>query len=196
MWKGLPRVTKPRIHRRWPSAAITLGALVTCLIVWRVGTARSMPSSPLTGVPIRVDRVIDGDTLLLQGNHRVRLLGVNTPETMHPDRPAEPLGLAATEYTRSLVEGKTITLEFDRERLDNYRRVLAYVYLSDGSLLNQRLIEAGMSPAVVSFPIRSDRRRLFQEAELAAQQSLIGIWSLPEWQVRMAEQRTRADRRQ
>lgn len=188
---ALPRVSEPRVRRRWPSAAFLLGVIAASLIVWRVATARTLDTLPPAGVPLLVTRVIDGDTLLLDGGFRVRLLGVNTPETKHPDRPAEPYGPEAYEYTRSLVDQRTVTLEYDRERLDNYRRVLAYVYLTDGSLLNQRLIETGHSPAIVSFPIRSDRKRLFEDTERVAQAGLLGIWALPEWQARLAEQRER-----
>ena len=190
-----PRVHGPRVRRRWPSAAFVLGVIAFALIVWRVATARIFETLPQAGVPLRVVRAIDGDTLLLEGEYRVRLLGVNTPETKHPDRPAEPYGPEAYEFTRSLVDQRTVTLEYDRERLDNYRRVLAYVTLDDGSLLNQRLIETGHSPAVVSFPIRSDRKRIFEVAEREAQTRVAGIWALPEWQTRLAEQRAREARR-
>jgi len=76
----------------------------------------------------RVERVVDGDTLLLAGGTRIRLLGVDTPETKHPDRPPEPLGFEAAAFTRSHVENRYVKLRFDRERRDRYRRVLAYVY--------------------------------------------------------------------
>lgn len=186
---ALARVDRSRVRRRWPSAACLLSVIATLLIVWRVVTARSVDTLPPAGVPLRVVRAIDGDTLLLEGGFRVRLLGVNTPETKHPDQSAEPYGPEAYEYTRSLVDQRLVTLEYDRERLDNYRRVLAYVSLDDGSLLNQRLIETGLSPAVVGFPIRSDRRRLFEDTERVAQSGVLGIWKLPEWQVRLAELR-------
>ena len=186
-----PHDRSPRVRRRWPSAAFLLGLITTALILWRVSTTRTLEALPPAGVPVRVVRAIDGDTLLLEGGFRVRLLGVNTPETKHPDRAAEPFGPEAYEFTRALVHQRTVTLEFDRERLDNYRRILAYVFLDDGSLLNQRLIETGHSPAVVSFPIRSDRRRVFIDAERIAQKKLAGIWALPEWQVRLSEQKER-----
>ena len=192
---ALPRTALPRVRRRWPTAAFVLGVIGLALLCWRMATARAVESLPPAGVPIRVTRAVDGDTLLLDGGYRIRLLGVNTPETKHPDRPAEPFGPEASAFTQSLVEHRMITLEFDRERLDNYRRILAYVYLEDGTLLNQRLIESGFSPAVVSFPIRSDRKRLFEETERAAQQKQRGIWTLPEWQTRLAQQREREAQR-
>ena len=184
----------PRVRRRWPSAAFLLGVIATSLITWRIATTRAPSLLPPAGMAIPVLRVVDGDTLLLEGGYRIRLLGVNTPETKHPEHPAEPFGEEASRFTQSLTKNQTVTLEFDRERLDTYRRVLAYVYLPDGTMLNQQLIKHGMSPAVVSFPIRSDRKRLFEEAEREAQRNRAGIWTLPHWQARLEQQRERGVR--
>jgi endonuclease YncB( thermonuclease family) len=60
-----------------------------------------------------VERVVDGDTLLLQSGERVRLIGVDTPETKHPKKPVERFGKEASEFTRQMVEGKRVRLEFD-----------------------------------------------------------------------------------
>jgi micrococcal nuclease len=130
------------------------------------------------GQPLRVQRAVDGDTLLLAEGVRVRLIGVDTPETKHPERPAEPWGEAAAEFTQSRVAGREIVLEYDRERVDVYRRVLAYVYV-DGRMLNEDLIRAGLSRAVTSFPYRGDLQRRFRAAERDAQQAGRGIWSTP-----------------
>lgn len=186
---------RPQVRRRWPSSAFLLGVIATSLIAWRVATSRTRETLPPAGVQIRVVRAVDGDTLLLEGDYRVRLLGVNTPETKHPDRPAEPWGEEAYHFTQSLVNRRSVTLEFDRERLDNYRRVLAYVYFEDGSMLNQQLIQRGMSPAIVTFPLRSDRKRLFEQSEREAQRNLTGIWALPSWQAWLEQQRERDARR-
>ncbi len=183
-WPG-----RPRVRRRWPSNAFLLAVVASALVAWRIATTRVVTLVPPAGKPVVVDRAVDGDTLLLADGHRVRLLGVNTPETKHPDRAAEPMGQAAFELTQALISEGPVTLEYDRERLDNYRRVLAYVYLADGRMLNHELIERGMSPAVITFPIRSDRRRMFLDAEREAQHNRLGIWALPEWQSRREAQK-------
>lgn len=177
---------RSRVRRRWPSAAVVFAIVTSALVAWRVATTRVVYQLPPAAQPVAVARVVDGDTLLLEGGTRVRLLGVNTPEAKHPDREAEPLGLEAAAFTESLIKHGSVTLEYDRERLDNYRRVLAYVYLPDGRMLNLELIRNGMSPAIVTFPIRSDRRRIFLEAEREAQRSGVGIWSLPGTKVRQS----------
>src|SRR5207247_736210 len=79
-----------------------------------------------------VERVVDGDTLLLQSGERVRLIGVDTPEIKHPKKPVEYFGKEASAFTRRMVEGKRVRLEFDqgnaaRGHKDRYQRTLAYV---------------------------------------------------------------------
>lgn len=124
----------------------------------------------------RVQRVVDGDTLLLEGGTRVRLIGVDTPESVKPDHPVEPLGREAAEFTRSQVEGRNVTLEFDRERRDQYQRILAYVHI-DNRLLNEELIRAGFSKAETRFPFDSEKKRRFLKAEKEAREARRGLWA-------------------
>jgi micrococcal nuclease len=138
---------------------------------------KQVPSpSPSEQEAVKVVRVVDGDTLVLEHGVRVRFLGVNTPEIAHDDQPEEPLGQEAKEFTRKFIEGKSITLEYDQEREDQYGRTLAYVY-ADGQMLNEALIEAGFSEAVTRHPYRSDRKRLFEAAEQRAYGKKLGIWA-------------------
>ena len=92
-----------------------------------------------------VERVIDGDTVVLDGGERVRLIGVDTPETVHPTKPVERFGREASEFTKSMAEGQRVRLEYESggDREDRYGRTLAYVYLGDGTLLNREIIEQG-----------------------------------------------------
>jgi len=123
-----------------------------------------------------VQRVVDGDTLLLEEGTRVRLIGVDTPESVAPNRPVEPLGTEAAEFTRSQVEGRHVTLGFDRERRDRYRRILAYVYVDD-RLLNEELIRAGFSRAETRFPYDPEMKRRFRTAEDEARGAHRGLWA-------------------
>lgn len=125
----------------------------------------------------RVARVVDGDTLLLAGGRRVRLLGVDTPETKHPDRPAESFGAEATQFSTDFANGRDVRLVFDRERLDVYGRVLAWVFV-DGQCLNLALVEAGLSPAVLRSPLRPDLRKALVDAEAQAKEVGVGLWSV------------------
>ena len=163
-----------RVRSRFPLAAL----IVAALIVLRLFT-RSFDPGPFSfdaAESYRVQRVVDGDTLLLADGTRVRLLGVDTPETKHPRLPPEPLGVEASEFTRRHVEGRTVTLQFDRERRDRYHRVLAYVYL-DGWMLNEELIRAGFSRAETRFPYSSAMKRRFRNAEEEARANHRGLWA-------------------
>ncbi|MCH7909722.1 MAG: thermonuclease family protein [Candidatus Hydrogenedentes bacterium] len=127
--------------------------------------------------PYYVKRVVDGDTFVLEGGVRVRLLGVNTPETKHPRRPVEPLGPEATEFTTRHIEGRNITLRFDRERRDRYHRVLAYVYVGEW-FLNEELILAGYSRAETKYPFSNAMKRRFKAAEELARRNKRGLWAV------------------
>lgn len=167
------------LRRRWPTTPTTLLLLVLLALAARLSfpPTKGPPALPEAERLHRVARVVDGDTLLLDSGQRVRLIGVDTPETVHPQRPPEPLGPEASEFTRRLVEGRQVRLEFDRERWDAYQRVLAYVYV-DALLLNEELIRAGLSRAHTAFPFRSDMQRRFRAAEAEARAARRGLWSL------------------
>jgi endonuclease YncB( thermonuclease family) len=101
-----------------------------------------------------VTRVIDGDTLVVQGVGTVRLIGVDTPETVDPRRPVQFFGKEASEFTRRSAAGKVVRLEFDIDRTDRYRRTLAYVHLPDGTFLNAEIIRQGYGHAYTQFPFK------------------------------------------
>ncbi len=75
-----------------------------------------------------VKRVIDGDTIQLTNGEIVRLIGVDTPETKHPQKPVEYYGKEASAFTKRMVEGKAVRLEYDQQRKGKYNRTLAYVF--------------------------------------------------------------------
>ena len=97
-------------------------------------------------------RVVDGDTIILGNGERVRLIGVDTPETKHTNKPVEYFGKEASAFTRSKVEGKDVRLEYDQQQRDKYGRLLAYVYLMDGTFLNAEIIKQGYGNAFTKFP--------------------------------------------
>lgn len=164
---------------RWSVALPWLVLVVLgSLIAWQYYfPAEPEPARlPEPGATAFVERAVDGDTLLLAGGTRVRLLGVDTPETKRPDWPVEPFGPEAHEFTREHVEGRSVRLEFDKERRDKYGRVLAYVYLDDW-FLNEELIRAGMGRAILNHPYSESMKRRFRAAQREAQRDRKGIWS-------------------
>lgn len=89
-------------------------------------------------------RVVDGDTIVVDFNgtkEKVRMIGIDTPESVHPDQDKNTeAGKAAYEYTRDRLEGQQVELEFDMQERDIYGRLLAYVYLN-GVMFNKTLLE-------------------------------------------------------
>lgn len=89
-----------------------------------------------TEYPVTIERVVDGDTFVVKQNHKkykVRLIGVNTPESVAQDESRNTeTGIAASDYSKKhLPKGSQVYLEFDKETKDKYGRLLAYVWLTD-----------------------------------------------------------------
>lgn len=169
-----------RLRRSAPAWLILLVVLV--LVAVRHFGGRQGDAPPVDAADgertYLVERVIDGDTLLLADGERLRLLGVDTPETVHPNRPVEPLGPEASQFTKRLVEGKPVRLGFDKERKDRYGRLLVYVYV-DGLMLNEELIRAGLGEAQLQYPYSDAMKRRFRQAENEAREARRGLWASP-----------------
>ena len=122
----------------------------------------------------KVKRVVDGDTILLTNGERVRLIGVDTPETKHPQKPVQRFGKEAYLFTKRMVEGKEVRLEYDWQRRDKYNRLLAYVYLLDGTFLNAEIIKQGYGFAYTRFPFKYLEE--FRGYEREARENKRGLW--------------------
>ncbi len=123
-----------------------------------------------------VKRVNDGDTVQLTDGRLVRYLGVNAPEIDHQSHTAEPFGFEAAERNREWIGTRRIRLEFDLDRFDDYGRTLAYVFLADGSVANEKLLQAGLAYCYAKQPNFKYEERLLR-AQRAAMQVRAGIWS-------------------
>jgi micrococcal nuclease len=135
---------------------------------------------------VTVEQVVDGDTIVVNpnvsGTESVRLLGVDTPESVDPTEPVEPYSLKASAFTEQWLEGQLVTLIFDQERTDQYGRALAYVQLGNQSkTFNETLLRRGYAQLYVVPP--NDRYELrFRQAQDEARTAQRGIWSLPKTQ--------------
>lgn len=125
-----------------------------------------------------VSDVVDGDTVVLTrgaSTETVRLLGVDTPETKHPDRPVGCYGPEAAAFTERELVGRQVTLERDVETHDVYDRTLAYLEL-DGQRFNDVLLRAGYATLLVIPPNDRYGREMLR-AELDARAEGRGLWS-------------------
>jgi len=141
---------------------------------------------PLAEGDYTVLRVVDGDTLLLsppvpsspgaRREIRVRLLGIDCPESVKPNHPVEPWALEAAAFTRQFVSGGVVRLRFDKRRLDRYDRYLAYAFVAD-NMLNEELLRAGLARVSI-YPGDSDSMaRRLRAAASEAEQARRGVWS-------------------
>lgn len=133
-------------------------------------------------IPAIISRVVDGDTLrvILHNNteETVRLLLIDTPETVHPNKPVQPFGPEASEFVKKLLpEGKEVELELGISERDKYGRLLAYVYV-DGKMINKMLLEQGLARVAYVFAPNTKYVDEFRNIQEKARQNGIGIWSI------------------
>ena len=125
---------------------------------------------------IKVTRVIDGDTVLLENGEKLRYIGINAPE-LGKTEATECFALEATTENQRLVEGQSIRIEKDISERDVYGRLLGYVYLKDGTFVNMELVENGFANAA-SYPPDIAKSTLFAELEKEARLGKRGLWNL------------------
>lgn len=127
----------------------------------------------------QVTRVVDGDTIEINYNgteEKVRLIGIDTPESVHPDEEKNSkYGEQASEYTKQLLEGKTVKLEFDVEERDSYGRLLAYVYVDD-IMVNKKLLEEGLAQ-IATYPPNVKYVDEFTKIQEEARENKKGFWA-------------------
>lgn len=151
-------------------------AAIAVLTLWSAcSSPAAAPPPAAEPASLRVRQVIDGDTLTVSGIGTVRLIGVDAPEKTGGYRESEPYGDAATKFLRSLVDGKLVRLEYEGETKDQYNRTLAYVFLEDGTLVNEAIIRAGFAETYRRFEYR--RKPAFQAAEREARAAQRGMWA-------------------
>lgn len=129
----------------------------------------------------KVLRVVDGDTIEIEQDGKpvkVRLIGVDTPETVHPSKPVEAFGKEASKFTSNLLKGESVYLEFDKDKADKYGRTLAYVYRApDGLFVNLEIVRQGYGHAYTKYPFDAKMMEVFRHHEKAAREAGRGLWA-------------------
>jgi micrococcal nuclease len=125
-----------------------------------------------------IRRVVDGDTLLLESGARVRLVGVDTPEIVGEHTLAEAWGPEASQFTKDFIKraDDRVKLTFGNERIDDYGRYLAFVWVGD-NLLNEELVRAGLAEARLRWRYSESMKRRLRLAQDEARRAKRGIWS-------------------
>ena len=152
-------------------------ALAACVLPLFLAVAALAAPGDEAGTVLRV---VDGDTLQVRIDGRVekvRLIGVNTPESVDPRRPVEYFGKEAAAFTRNLASGRRVTLRAENgtPARDKYNRLLRYVFLPDGRLLNAEIIRLGYGHAYLRYPF--SRMEEFRAHERKARAQGLGLWA-------------------
>lgn len=132
-------------------------------------------SKPSDVSEAKVVRVIDGDTIEIEGGEKVRYIGIDAPETVEPGKPVEFFGREATAKNKELVEGKIVRLQKDLTDRDKYNRLLRYVYVGE-NLINAELVRLGFARAW-AYPPDVKYQNEINMAEQEAQKLKSGLWS-------------------
>ena len=135
----------------------------------------SFPSQILSADSVRVDGVIDGDTIIISGGQRVRYLGIDAPER-EGKGPAEFLAQESAQLNRRLVLKKEVRLVYGPERRDRYDRLLAYVFLENGLFVNGELVKQGLAKVLYHGPWMERFDELLQ-LQRGAIKDFRGIWA-------------------
>ena len=157
--------------RRWWVVLLTVAG--------PLALACTITASDQSPTQVQVVTVTDGDTIwvcCLNGQReKVRYIGMDAPETQHPVKGVQEYGHEAKAANRRLVEGKSVRLEFDVGRRDKYGRLLAYVYLEDGTFVNAWLVEQGYAQ-VMTVPPNVKYQGLFLKLQREARDANRGLW--------------------
>jgi micrococcal nuclease len=161
-------------------ATIVFGAAVLWLIQEPSKQNKTIPLDPRAFY--KVTRVLDGDTFNVEVDKKeitIRMLGINTPETVDPRRPPECYGKEASDATKNLLKGQQVNLVLnkDREVRDKYGRYLAYVYREDGLFVNEYLLEEGFAKEY-TYGSPYSLQKNFLRLEQNANKNKVGLWQV------------------
>jgi len=142
----------------------------------------------------RVSRVVDGDTVWLTDRRKLRLIAMDTPEMGRKGRAAEPLAIRAKDYLHQLLAAQKyrISLRYDLELKDRYKRTLVHSYLSDGNSITALLLSQGLASLLI-VPPNTWNFECYQRVEQRARKQRKGIWALPAFQPRSVHTLTPED---
>lgn len=151
--------------------------------VTTIQSQQSAVETEVVAVPlgyVLVDRVVDGDTfeITLEGKkEKVRMIGIDTPESVDPRRPVQCFGKEATKKLEELIGSKPVRLDTDPkgDTSDKYNRLLRYVYIEDGTHINAKMIEEGYAFAYTQFSFQN--RVEFLKLQTAARDAGRGLWA-------------------
>lgn len=166
--------------------ATAITGIITAAILAAVSLLYGRAALPMPELPAitpgyyAVTKVVDGDTIevaMAGQTEKIRMIGIDTPETHKPDTPVQCFGSEASDFAHQTLNGKSVRLEADTksDNRDRYGRLLRYVYLQDGTLFEELIITHGYGFAYTSFPF--DKSAIFTALQQTAQTRKAGLWA-------------------
>jgi len=140
-----------------------------------VATETNGTSNKAENNSVKVTRVVDGDTIEIEGGEKVRYIGIDTPETVDPRKTVQCFGVEASKKNKELVEGKMVRLEKDITNKDKYNRLLRYIYVGD-TFINLELVKQGFAYSY-SYPPDIKHQDQFMKAQEEAREAKRGLWN-------------------
>ncbi len=159
---------------------VTVLLLIAIYFVWTYDKYPNNKVSSEYDGPYEVVKVVDGDTIKLDIDGEtttVRLIGIDTPESVHPDQTKNvPEGKLASEHTKDLLGKSDVFIEYGEEPYDRYGRVLAYVYIDDDTMVNAEILNDGYAQVYTIKP-NNKYEEYFKQLEDDARTHDRGLWS-------------------
>ncbi|WP_059040619.1 thermonuclease family protein [Paenibacillus rubinfantis] len=134
-------------------------------------------------VEAEVVKVVDSDTIKIKfdgSEETVRMLLIDGPETVHPDKPEQPFGREASNFAKEMLTDKMVRLELDVSDRDKYGRLLAYVWVGE-RMYNELILERGLARVAYVYPPNVKYVDRFREIQAEAQEKGLGIWSIEDY---------------
>lgn len=154
--------------------------VLVAVVILISGCGRKDAPDPSFYGPYEVVRVVDGDTVVLNiegKNEKVRLIGIDAPESVHPDsRKNTEEGRKASEYLAGLLDGESVYMTLDAEETDSYGRILAYLWDGDGNMINLKIVGDGYAQVYTVSP-NVTYSKDFVKAEEKAVRNRKGLWA-------------------
>jgi len=172
------------MNRRTISQLMALVVALVALFLGGSQVTKQMPKADVNSGAVldesypEVYEVVDGDTFKVTdgtAQKTVRMIGMDTPETKDPRKPVQYFGKEASDFSKNLLLHQHIHLVKDVSETDRYNRLLRYVYLGDGTFVNEKLVREGYAHAA-TFPPDVKYQDLFRQAEADAREHKRGLW--------------------
>jgi micrococcal nuclease len=160
--------------RIWLILSVSLFLLTACL------PKDTETSSHDNRIPVKLIHIVDGDTIKVNVDGKeetVRFLLVDTPESVHPNKPVQPFSKEASRFTEEMLTGAKVELELDIGQRDKYGRLLAYVY-ADGKSVQEALLVNGFARVAYVFAPNTKYVDSYRELQKQALEEAVGIWSI------------------